>query len=118
MERARYGPATLHGQCSAATNGGHMDRNELRRAALVTGILEGADFGELIPLPEPVEMGGETCTVHMVFGRLAVALEHDQAPLPATAREALRLPGDARFADAAAALRERWGEPLDLERGL
>ena len=91
-----------------------MDRNELRRAALVAGILEGADFGELIPLPEPVEMGGETCTVHMVFGRLAVALEHDQAPLPAAAREALALPAGATFADGAAALLARWGEPIAL----
>ncbi len=95
-----------------------MDRLELKRGAVVAGILSGAEFGELIPLPEPVEMDGETCTVRVVFGRAALALERDQAPLPAAAREALRLPSTARFADAVVALRERWGEPIDLGRGL
>ncbi len=85
-----------------------METMELRRAALVTGILEGAEPGELILLPELVEMAGEDYIVKVTLHRLADALAGDQAPLPATAREALRLPAGARFADAVVVLRERW----------
>ena len=93
-----------------------MDRVflESRRGVVVVGILSSAEFGELIPLPELVEIDGEACTVHVAFGRAALALDHDRAPLPPAAREALRLPAGACFADAVAALRERWGEPIEI----